>query len=167
MFSILVWIEEVFGKLLLAGIVLLIFVAAIARTFGYPLIWSVDMAQALFVWLCFTGAVKALRQRAHIGVDYFVQKLPFGWRRGVDLTMAVIVVIFLAVLAWYGFKLTAMNSQRIFGDSGLSYAWVTGAVPLGAMILALVLVAQVFIAFRDRTLVFAKSVVDDSPHQEL
>lgn len=167
MLSILVWIEDLFGKLLLAAIVLLIFFAAIARNAGYPLIWSVDMAQALFVWLCFTGAVKALRQRAHIGVDYFVQKLPFGWRRGVDLAMAVIVVVFLAVLAWFGFQLTVMNAQRIFGDSGLSYAWVTGAVPLGASILALVLAAQVFVALRDKTLVFAKSRADDSLHQEL
>ena len=87
MLSILVWIEDAFGKLLLAAIVLLIFFAAIARNAGYPLIWSVDMAQALFVWLCFTGAVKALRQRAHIGVDYFVQKMPFGWLSPVHLRM--------------------------------------------------------------------------------
>ena len=76
MLSVLIWIEETVGRVLLAAIVVLVFVAAITRTFDHPLIWSVDLAQALFVWLCFAGAVKALRIRAHIGVDYFVKRLP-------------------------------------------------------------------------------------------
>ena len=53
-------IEFAIAAVLLAAIVLLVFMAAIMRFFGYPLIWSVDMAQLLFIWLCFFGATRAM-----------------------------------------------------------------------------------------------------------
>jgi len=31
-------------------------VASVMRFFGYPLVWSVDLAQLLFIWVCFLGA---------------------------------------------------------------------------------------------------------------
>src|SRR3546814_6107426 len=61
---------------LLAVIVFLVFIAGVMRWFGEPLIWSVDLAQLLFVWVSFLGADMALRKRAHIGIDYLVRRLP-------------------------------------------------------------------------------------------
>ena len=55
-------IEFALGALLFAAIVILVFVASVMRYFDYPLIWSVDMAQLLFIWLCFVGATKAMRK---------------------------------------------------------------------------------------------------------
>jgi hypothetical protein len=43
----------------------------------------------------------------------------------------------MAVLAWEGYKLTMLNRERLFGDSGLSYAYVTIAVPVGCILLTL------------------------------
>ena len=168
MLSVLIWIEETVGRVLLAAIVVLVFVAAITRTFDHPLIWSVDLAQALFVWLCFAGAVKALRIRAHIGVDYFVKRLPESLRRVVDLSLAVLVVAFLATMTWFGVTLTLLNWQRTFGDSGISYAWVTVAVPVGCALLGLVLLVQIAIALRTGRLIFAADPDEASAeHQEL
>ena len=41
-------IERRLAVMLLAAIVLLVLLAAILRTAGYPIIWSVDIAQLLF-----------------------------------------------------------------------------------------------------------------------
>ncbi|SJZ69928.1 TRAP transporter small permease [Consotaella salsifontis] len=168
MLSLLSWLEDWFGKLLLAAIVVLVFTAAIARTVDHPLVWSVDLAQALFVWLCFAGAVKGLARRSHIGVDYFVQKLPLGMRRVVDFVMAALAVVFLAVMSWFGIQLTLLNWERVYGDSGISYAWVTIAVPIGCGLLAVILLYQMFIAIRDGALIFAKETpaTDVAPGQK-
>ena len=48
---------------LLAIITGLVFVASIMRFFGHPLIWSVDLAQLLFIWLCMLGATRAMREK--------------------------------------------------------------------------------------------------------
>ena len=168
MLSVLIWIEETVGRILLAAIVVLVFVAAITRTFDHPLIWSVNLAQALFVWLCFAGAVKALRIRAHIGVDYFVKRLPDRLRRIVDIALAVLVVAFLGTMTWFGATLTLLNWQRTFGDSGISYAWVTVAVPVGCAVLGLLLLVQIGIALRTGRLIFAADPGEAAvEHQEL
>ncbi len=67
--------EAAFGKFLLIVIVVLVFAAGLLRWFDHPLIWSVDLAQLLFLWVSFIGANQALRKRAHIGMDLLVRPL--------------------------------------------------------------------------------------------
>ncbi len=148
-------LEDAVGRVLLAAVVVLVFTGALSRFVGYPIIWSVDMAQAAFVWLCFFGALKAMRRKAHIGVDYFVAKLPFAARRAVEIVLSVLALAFLATMGWFGIKLTLLNTARIFGDSGISYAWVTAAVPAGCIALALILLAQLVRAVRSGGLVYS------------
>src|SRR5690554_7470579 len=68
--------EFLVAALLLLIICCLVFGAAVMRFFGHPLIWSVDMAQLLFIWLCMIGATRAMRDKAHIGIDLVVRYLP-------------------------------------------------------------------------------------------
>ena len=155
MSAVLARIEDIVGRLLLIAVVVLVFIGAVSRSLDHPIIWSVDMAQAVFVWLCFFGAIRAMRLKAHIGVDYFVAKLPYAARRAIELYLAVVVLAFLGTMGWFGIQLTILNSMRIFGDSGISYAWVTAAVPAGCLALALMLGAHLFRALRFGGLVFS------------
>ncbi len=111
-------IEFAVAALLLATIVLLVFSAAIMRFFGHPLIWSVDMAQLLFIWLCFFGATRAMRNKAHLGIDLLVRHLPRRARYWLEMALSVLFLIFLALLTVEGISLTLLNLPRQFGDSG-------------------------------------------------
>ncbi len=143
-------IELAIAALLLAAATLLVFVAAVMRFFGQPLIWSVDMAQLLFIWLCFIGATRAMRAKGHLGVDLLVRALPYRSRLTVETVVTLAVLVFLAVLAVEGTKLTWLNRQRIYGDSGLSYAFVTVAVPIGCVMLIGALLHNLADAWRRR-----------------
>ena len=140
--------EFALGVMLLAAITLLVFIAAVMRFAGNPVIWSVDMAQLLFIWLCFIGATRAMRQKAHLGVDYLVRLLPQRIRLIVETILAAFFIAFLMTLAIEGYKLTMLNWERVFGDSGLSYAWVTIAVPVGAVLLSMSILANLIKAWR-------------------
>lgn len=163
-------IELWLGMSLLAIIVALVFAAAIMRFFNRPLIWSVDLAQLLFIWLCFIGATRAMRERAHLGVDLLVRRLAHRHRLYLEILLAIVFVAFMSVLAWEGYKLTMLNRERLFGDSGLSYAYVTIAVPVGCLFLTLAILANGLEAWRARAgsslLIFNRN--DDTDiHQEL
>lgn len=165
-------LEFAVAATLLAVIVLLVFSAAIMRFFGHPLIWSIDMAQLLFIWLCFFGATRAMRQKGHIAIDMLVRWLPHRWRFQLELVVTAVILVFLALLAVEGTKLAMQNVQRQFGDSGLSYAWVTMAVPAGCVMLGVALVWNAIKAWRRRgqgeTLVYTRSATDlDAPRTEL
>jgi len=140
--------EALLANVLLAVIVFLVFVAGIMRWFGQPLVWSVDLAQLLFVWVSFLGADMALRKRAHIGIDYLVRRLPGRPRVVLDVLLAAVCVAFLGVMAVLGYRLTMLNLERLYGDSGIPYALVTIAVPVGCVLLALTLIGQTWTSLR-------------------
>ena len=109
-------LEFAIAALLLGIIVVLVFLAAIMRFFGYPLIWSVDMAQLLFIWLCFFGAARAMREKGHLGIDLLIRWLKPHQRLWLEYVMSLIILVFLGFLAIEGYRLTVLNSQRLFGD---------------------------------------------------
>ncbi len=164
-------IEYAVAALILAAIVLLVFAAAILRFFGYPLIWSVDMAQLLFIWLCFLGATRAMRQKGHIGIDLLVRYLGHRNRLLVETAVSAVILVFLAILVVEGTRLTILNHQREFGDSGLSYAWVTIAVPVGSILLGIALCWNLVQAWRQRsgaeTLIYSRTGGQEAPASEL
>jgi TRAP-type C4-dicarboxylate transport system permease small subunit len=147
-------LEDIVSKTLLAAITLLIFLAAVGRSFGHPLIWSVDIAQLLFIWLCFLAANRAMRVKTHIGVDMLVKRLPATPRWTLELALGALTLGFLATLAITGYQLTLLNWQRVYGDSGVSYAWVTGAVPVGCVLMGATVSLHMAKALREGGLVF-------------
>ena len=164
-------LEFAVAAALLATIVILVFAAAIMRFFGHPLIWSIDLAQLLFIWLCFFGAARAMRQKGHIAIDMLVRWLPHAWRLRLEIVITAVILVFLALLAVEGTRLAAQNVQRQFGDSGLSYAWVTMAVPAGCVMIGIALVWNAVQAWRRRretdVLVYSRSTAEFSSSAEL
>lgn len=163
-------IELWLGMSVLAIIVVLVFIAAVMRFFNRPLIWSVDLAQLLFIWLCFIGATRAMRERAHLGVDLLVRRLRHRHRLYLEIGLAVVFIAFMSVLAWEGYKLTMLNRERLFGDSGLSYAYVTIAVPVGCLFLTLAILTngvEAWRARRDGRLLIFNRPDDTDLHQEI
>ena len=153
--------------LLLAAITGLVFVAAIMRFFGRPLTWSIDMAQLLFIWLCMLGATRAMREKSHVGMEIFVKHLGYRRQLWVELVCSALALAFLGILAVEGYELTLLNSERTFGDSTLSYSWVTAAVPVGCVLLGIALSYNMVTAWRRRgqgLLVYTRTRADrDAP----
>jgi hypothetical protein len=59
--------------------------------------------------------------------------------------------------------LTLLNKERTFGDSTLSYAWVTAAVPVGCVLLGIALAYNAVVAWRRRAeglLVYTRTPAD-------
>jgi TRAP-type transport system small permease protein len=156
-------IEYAIAGGILALITVMVFTAAVMRFFGHPLIWSIDMAQLLFIWLCFLGATRALREKGHLGVDVLVRHLPYRVRLVIETVITVIVIAFLVALAKEGADLTVLNRQRVYGDSGISYGFVTIAVPVGCLLLSSSLIYNAIIAWRARdgkTLIYSRRDFD-------
>ncbi len=164
-------VEFAVSVLLLGVIVLLVFLAAVGRSFGYPLIWSVDLAQLPFIWVCFFGATRAMRHKGHLGFDLLVRWLPHRHRLKLELAVSVIILGFFVLLAREGYQLAMQNWQRQFGDSGISYAWVTLAVPVGCVMIGIALMRNMWVAWRRRhdgeTLIYSRSQADIDTLAEL
>jgi len=88
-------------SLLLVGIVLL---AVFFRyVLGHALYWSDEVVRYLFVWFTLLGAAICVRQREHIRVEYFAEKLPPRVQRVLQCGLLWVVCGFQVVMVWIGF----------------------------------------------------------------
>lgn len=146
-------IELTLTATLFALIVVLVFAAAMSRYVLTPINWSVDAAQALFVWVVFLGASQALRRRRHLGISVLVDMLPNNQRAWIDIGLRSLIAIFLAFIIYYGAKLCILNYGRKLTSFPLSYAYVTAAAPVGCMLMLITTIHQICI---DLKLMYAK-----------
>lgn len=128
-------LEEAFTSVLLLAIVILVFIAAITRYFGTPINWSVDVAQALFVWVIFVGAHQAMLESRHIGVSFVVDRLHPNVRMGIQVAVGLVIAVFLVAIIVYGIQVSIINYRRILQNIPVSYSWVTMAAPVGAFLM--------------------------------
>jgi TRAP-type C4-dicarboxylate transport system permease small subunit len=131
------------SEILLSFIVVLVFAAALLRRFGFPLVWSVDLAQLLFVWICFIGADIAMQKDRHIGVDLLTNLMPAGLQKGVKLGGCVLAIGFLSLIAVFGTYLAIINTKRQFAGMELSYSWATASAPVGCLLMIRTLVKKI------------------------
>ena len=89
--------EQALAIFLLSLITILVFAAALTRTFGFPINWAQDVALIAFAWMVFIGGDIAVRTTGLIGVDLFVKMFPKKVQKALDILFKVIILVFLAV----------------------------------------------------------------------
>ena len=148
--------EDLLARAFLAGCAALVFVAAVSRAFGAPVLWAIDVAMLLFIWCSFFGADAALRKKQHIIIDIVVRLFPQKVQRALLITHWTVMFVFLLTLVVLGVELTMLNVQRPMGDTEISYAYVTAAVPAGSFLMALTAMRQLVEFWRDPALAFGE-----------
>lgn len=135
--------ENFITNFLMIGVVVFVFAASVMRWAGYPLSWSVEFAQFLFVWVIFLGANRCLREDRHIGVDFFVKKLNPKANAVLEIVISILIMAFLVFLINFGIQLSIENSVRLISNLPLSYSFITMAVPIGSILMLITLIFKV------------------------
>lgn len=135
--------EEVVAVLLLAGVVLAVLTGAVGRAIGRPFPPGPEIAQLLLIWSCMVGADLVLKRGEHIRISALPDALPPGLRRVLHLVAVLCIMAFLGYVGWLGARLAASNWARPMGVSGLSYGWVTLALPVGCGLMLVSLLRRI------------------------
>jgi TRAP-type C4-dicarboxylate transport system permease small subunit len=142
-------IEEFCVCVFLVLLILLVFVAALFRSSGIDITWSVDIAQMLFAWTTFLGADLALHKHKHIGVDLLVNSLPNTVQRMILFVLYLLMLSFLGMIVFYGARLSIVNYQRFLYTLPISYSFVTAAGPVGCLLMSATVCSHIVDFFRD------------------
>ena len=135
MVKALIKFEERLAMAFFAGTSFFVLVGAVTRAVGSPVIWAIDLAQLCFAWACVIGADLAMKNNAHIEIDIVVRHFPQSVRKFLAIVWLIAIAAFLGLLVWYGTNLTLMNTERELGEIGISYSWITGAIPAGCALM--------------------------------
>lgn len=113
--------------LFLAIMVVLVFGNVVLRYgFNSGITVSDEISRWLFVWLTFLGAIVALREHGHLGVDTLLLLLPKAGKQAC-LVFSLLLMLFATWLLLQGsWQQTMINWRVAAPASGLSMGWFYG-----------------------------------------
>jgi TRAP-type C4-dicarboxylate transport system permease small subunit len=90
---------ERLAMVLVAADIVILLIGVIARyAFRSPLIWTDDLAQAVFLWFGMIGATVALNRGEHMRMTALIVMAPPGPRQGLEAFAAAAGFLFLAAV---------------------------------------------------------------------
>jgi TRAP-type C4-dicarboxylate transport system permease small subunit len=96
-------IEGAVAALLMGALFLITFGNVVARYFtSVSFAFTEEYSVALMVTMAFVGSAAAFATDRQIRMNFFVDRLPFGPRRAIELFVIIVSALFFAALAWYG-----------------------------------------------------------------
>jgi TRAP-type C4-dicarboxylate transport system permease small subunit len=107
--------------------------------FRYVLKYSLfvvdSIALFMLVWLFMLGAGLALRQHAHVGVEFLVNRLPPAAGRVAFILSQALLFVFLLVMFCSGCSALKSASRQMEGVLGIRLLWVMLSFPIGFLLL--------------------------------
>ena len=137
-------LEAVIGFMLAVMVVLVFGNVVLRYGFNSGITVSEEVSRWLFIWMTFLGAVVALKEHGHLGVDMVVQKLPPVGKK-VCLAIGHIVMLYIVWLLFQGSLAQArINWDVTAPTTGASMAIVYAAGIVFAVLAAVILALDLY-----------------------
>ncbi len=136
---------KIFGVALLFIICLQIY----GRSFmASPPSWTEEMSRFTFVWYCFLSTAVTLRNKSHLGLDYFYYKFPSKMKVTVDWCIQLFTLFFGLFILYYGIPLLDVVGNRKAAITGWNMRYFYVVMPICGALLALVALEELEALFR-------------------
>jgi len=130
------YLLEIAISLILVILVVLCFSQVVARyVLRTSLSWSEELVRYLLLWFGMLTAGYCFKLKAHIALVFVFKKLPFLFRKIINIFIfAVLNIIFLVMIIW-GFKYAYMGKDIYSSTINLPMVFVYAAIPVGGGIM--------------------------------
>ncbi|UUX51097.1 TRAP transporter small permease [Nisaea acidiphila] len=132
------------AALLLAAVVLLVGIASVARALGSPIIWSIEIAQLLFLWLCIFAIDLSLQHDRHFGISLLLDNVSPARRRIVEIVNLVVLICLLGYLIQFAWKNTILMHPRLDGALQIPGSYFHASMIVGFALMIRTLAVQLF-----------------------
>ena len=137
-------IEAVCASFLLWSVVVLVALAAVTRAVGAPIIWSVEIAQLIFLWLCILAIDLGLQEERHFGLQIIRDRFPRAVHRLIEVANLVILIVLLAFLIRYAWRNTVIMNTRLDGALQIPGSWYHVSMVVGFALMIRTLLVKLF-----------------------
>jgi TRAP-type C4-dicarboxylate transport system permease small subunit len=161
------WLLKVLIALFLAIMVVLVFGNVVLRyAFNSGITVSEEVSRWLFVWLTFLGAIVAMREHGHLGVDSLVKRLPASGKKACLIVSQVLMLYVTWLLLVGSWEQTMINWDVAAPASGLSTGLFYGVGIVFSVSAGLILLADLVRAVSGRLSEADLIMVKESEEQE-
>jgi TRAP-type C4-dicarboxylate transport system permease small subunit len=153
-------LSDILGKILEVLIVFLLvlmtalmFAQVLGRfIFKNGLFWAEELSRFTMVTMVYLGAGLACKYKDHISVTILDEFLKGPLHKIYRLFLSLLSIVFLFVIAYYGFKVLAVVSTQKSANMQITMNWIYMMMPIGAVIMifyVLVEILEVFFMKKD------------------
>ena len=109
-----------------------------------PASWSETAVRVLLIWMAYLGLCGAMRVGALVSVDLLYKACRGRMRRALEAVITALTLALLAILVWYGTILADRVRFQNLAGLEIPVSWAYAAVPVGAAISILAVLAHFF-----------------------
>lgn len=135
---------------LLGFLIVSLFAQVISRyLFNFPIMWTDEIGRYVFIWIVYLGSAAAFKNKAHLIVDVFTQKMSHKLQFCLNLFFYIVITLFLFLVFVYGLQY-AMNNMGnpAYSTSVVSLGAAYASVPVGALLMIINIMRTIFGDFR-------------------
>jgi len=123
--------------LLLLGMVVMVFGNVLLRyAFNSGIQVSEELSRFFFIWLVFIGAIIAMREGKHLGMDNFVARLSRRGKLVCSLLCQLMILLCCAMMFWGTWVQHEINATTAAPVTGLPMIWIFGVAYLTSLTIA-------------------------------
>jgi TRAP-type transport system small permease protein len=124
--------------LCLFAMVVMVFGNVVMRYgFNSGLSVSDEMSRYAFIWLTYLGAMIAMRENGHLGVDTLIKKLPLNGKRLCVFLSESLMLFCNGLFFWGTLQMHHLQVTNVSPVTGLSMIWVYGIGYVAAVVMAI------------------------------
>lgn len=134
--------------LCLFAMVIMVFGNVVMRyAFNSGILISEEMSRYIFIWLTYLGAMIAMRENGHLGVDTLIKKLPLLGKK-ICVFLSESLMLFCNVLFFWGtWQMHELQVTNVSPVAGLSMIWVYGIGYVVAVVMGTFNVSKLYRLF--------------------
>jgi TRAP-type C4-dicarboxylate transport system permease small subunit len=123
---------------LLAAVMIVVTFQVLNRfLLGIPVAWTEEAARYFFVWLSLLGAVRGVRDNAHLQVDLMVRMLPPGFQKVLNILAGLTVAVLLWAVIESALILLPMTWTRRIATIDMPIFYLYVSIPLSGALMFL------------------------------
>lgn len=100
-----------------------------------PLAWTEELARYILVFLTFLGAAYAMSLKAHVGVEFFVHKLPPSMQKLALILATLVSIAFFIILIQKGYIMMVKSMTQLSPVLKIPMGTVYAVIPISGIIL--------------------------------
>lgn len=143
-------VEFACAAILLAAVVGLVGVASVARAMGSPIIWSIEVAQLLFLWLCIIAIDLGLQDERHFGISLMLDNVSPAARKAIEIINVVVMIGLLAYLLQFAWKNMILMHPRLDGALQIPGSYFHASMVVGFALMVRTLIMKLIRSGRKR-----------------
>lgn len=137
-------------------LVVLCLLAMVAMVFGNVLmrylfnsgiLISEELSRYAFIWLTYLGAMIAMREGGHLGVDTLIKHLPLFGKKFCFFLSEALMLFCNALFLWGTYKMHDLQVTNISPVAGLSMIWIYGIGYVVAVVMGAINLSKLYALF--------------------